>query len=361
MPLELTLLFTYRNRELERVKIAMDSLVAQSDSNFTVLFIDYGSSLSHSEAVQELLVNYSFVTYFYSYHIDQPWSRAKAVNIGIQLVNTPYVFVSDIDMIFKPSFIEIVQKLKEPMVSVYFKVGFLSQSESKKDKPFQEYKIRFSSQPGAQGLSLFSVDALKKVRGFDEFLHFWGAEDEDVHHRLLQAGYQVTFYENEILLLHRWHPTYRNLESDVLTTDLQVHSIPKLNQEYYAYMRDKKELAANGGNWGVPILKRDYEVLMSKDVERVILNNKEYIYLFLFVELPRLKEGVTVVEFKADPFQHSFKYFLKKRLRKSVSTYFTLKEINDLLLLHLIFFHSRYPYSFTVAADLKSIQLRLKK
>ncbi len=361
MKLELTILFTYRNRELERVKIAMDSLVAQSDSNFTVLFIDYGSSLSHSKALQKLLSNYSFVSYFYSYHIDQPWSRAKAVNIGIRLVNTPYVFISDIDMIFKPNFIDVIQKAKDPMVSVYFKVGFLNRSESKKSQPFDNYKISFSSQLGAQGLSLFPIEALKKVRGFDEFLHFWGAEDEDIHNRLLKAGYQVTFYEKEILLLHRWHPTYRNLESDAITKDLQVHSIPKLNQEYFAYMRDKKAIATNGENWGVPILKAEYEALMSKDVERVILNNKENIYLFLFVELPRLKEGIIAVEFREDPFQHSLKYFLKKKLGKSVSSYITLKEINDMLLLHLIFFYTNHQYSFTVGADLKSIQLRIKK
>jgi len=361
MGLELTLLFTYRNRDLERVKIAMDSLDAQNDSNFTVLFIDYGSSLAHSKALQDLLSNYSFVTYFYSYHIDQPWSRAKAVNIGIQLVTTPYVFVSDIDMIFKPNFIEIVQQLKDPMVSVYFKVGFLNQIESKKNQPFEDYKISFSSKPGAQGLSLFPVEALKKVRGFDEFLHFWGAEDEDVHSRLLQVGYEVNFYEKEILLLHRWHPTYRNSESDVVTKNLQLHSIPKLNQEYFAYKRERKVPTANGSKWGVPITKEDYESLVSNDVKRVILNNKEYIYLFLFVELPRLDDGVVAVEFREDPFQHSLKYFLKKKLGKSVSSYFTLKEINDLLLLHLIFFYPTYLYSFTVGADLKSIQLKLKK
>jgi hypothetical protein len=361
MQLELTVLFTYRNRELERVKIAMDSLVAQSDRNFTVLFIDYGSCLLHSKALQELLRDYSFVTYFYSYHIDQPWSRAKAVNIGIQLVKTPYVFVSDIDMIFKPNFIEIVQQLKDPKVSVYFKVGFLNQSESKKSKPFDDYKISFSSKPGAQGLSLFPVAALKKVRGFDEFLHFWGAEDEDVHNRLLKAGYQVTFYDKEILMLHRWHPTYRNSESDVLSKDLQVKSIPKLNQEYFAYMRDKNSIATNDEYWGVPITKDDYEALMSKDVDRVILNNKEYIYLFLFVELPRFEKGIIAVEFKADPFQDSAKYLVKKKLGRSVSTYFTVKEINDLLLLHLISFYTNHQFSFTVGADLKSIQLRLKK
>lgn len=202
---------------------------------------------------------------------------------------------------------------------------------------------------------------MKKVKGFDEFLHFWGAEDEDVHNRLLQVGYQVNFYEKEILLLHRWHPTYRNSESDVVTKDLQLRSITKLNQEYYAYKRDLKMPTAHGNNWGVPITKEDYEVLMRNDVKRVILNNKEYIYLFLFVELPRLEEGVIAVEFREDPFQHTLKYFLKKKLGKSVSSYYTLKEINDILLLHLIFFFPNLQFSFIVGDDRKSIQLRLKK
>jgi glycosyltransferase involved in cell wall biosynthesis len=357
----ITILYPYRDRELSRIKRSLDSLSEQSNKNFNVLFVDYGSEPELSKSVKELLSSYDFVKHIYSYHCNQPWSRAKAINIGLKQVETEYVFVSDIDMIFKRNFIEIVQHLKDPMVSVYFKVGFLSQLESRKNLPFEDYKISFSSKPGAQGLSLFPVEALKKVRGFDEFLHFWGAEDEDVHSRLLQIGYEVIFYEKEILLLHRWHPTYRNLESQVVTKDLQIHSIPKLNQEYFAYTRDRKVPTANGENWGLPVTKEDYEALISKDLERVILNNKEYIYLFLFVELPRLENGVIAVEFREDPFQHSLKYFLKKKLGKSVSSYFTLKEINDILLLHLIFLSANYQYSFTVGADLKSIQLRIKK
>jgi hypothetical protein len=361
MQIELTLLFPYRNRELERVKIAMDSLVAQNDTNFTILFIDYGSSLSHVKKLQELLSNYSFVTYFYSYHIDQPWSRAKAVNIGIQLVTTPYVFVADIDMIFKANFIEIVNQLKDPMVSVYFKVGFLNQDESKKKLPFNDYTISFSSSPGAQGMSLFPIEALKKVRGFSEFLHFWGAEDEDVHNRLLEAGYQVDFYEKEVLMLHRWHPTYRALESDKLTKDLQIKAISKLNEQYFYQNKEMKLITVNEENWGIPIKKKDYEDLIKTTVDRVILNNKVYIDNFLFVELPRFKGGILAVEFRADSFQHSLKCFVKKKLGKSVPSYYTLKEINDLVLLHLISFYTNQLYSYTVGSDLQSIQLKIKK
>jgi hypothetical protein len=361
MPFELTLLFTYRNRELERVRIAMDSLVAQSDSNFSVLFIDYGSSLSHSAALQELLVNYSFVTYFYSYHIDQPWSRAKAVNIGIQLVQTPYVFVADIDMIFKLNFVETVHQLRQPMVSVYFKVGFLSQEESKKNQPFDSYVISFSSEVGAQGLSLFPIEALKSVRGFGEFLHFWGAEDEDVHNRLTQAGYQVNFFDKDILMLHRWHPTFRSLERDTLTKELQIKSISKLNEQYFFENRDKKLVVVNSEIWGMSISKEEYDALMNVQINSVIWNNKEYIHHFLFVELPRMKDGIISVEFRADPYQHGLKYFLKKRIGESVPSYYNLKEINDLLLLHLVSFYSNNIYSYTISDNLDSIQLRLKK
>lgn len=361
MSLELTLLFTYRNRELERVKTAMDSLVTQVDSNFSVLFIDYGSSLPHSKALQELLNNYPFVTYFYSYHIDQPWSRAKAVNIGIQLVTTQYVFVADIDMIFKSNFVEVMHKVKQPMCSVYFKVGFLSQKESCNIRAFDDYIISFSSKKGAQGLSLFPVEALKKVRGFGEFFHFWGAEDEDVHQRLAQAGYQISFYEEEILMLHRWHPTFRSLERDTLTKELQIKAISKLNEQYFFKNRDKKLVVVNSEIWGKSISKEAYETLMDVRIDSVILNNKEYIDYFLFVELPRLKDGIISVEFRANPYQNGLKYFLKKKIGKSVPSYYNLKEINDLLLLHLVSFYSNSIYSYTISDDLKSIQLRLKK
>ena len=357
----ITILYPYRDRELSRIKRSLDSLSEQSNKNFNVLFVDYGSEPELSKSVKELLSSYDFVKHIYSYHCNQPWSRAKAINIGLKQVETEYVFVSDIDMIFKRNFIEIVQQLKDPMVSVYFKVGFLSQLESKKNQTFEDYEISFFSKPSAQGLSLFPVEALKKVRGFDEFFHFWGAEDEDVHHRLAQAGYQISFYEEEILMLHRWHRTFRSLERDTLTKELQIKAISKLNEQYFFKNRDKKLVVVNSEIWGKSISKETYETLMNVRINSVILNNKEYIHHFLFIELPRLKDGIISVEFRASPNNNGLKYFLKKKMGKSVPSCYNLKEINDLLLLHLVSFYSNSIYSYTISDDLDSIQLRLKK
>jgi len=77
----LTILYPYRNREAERVKRSLDSLTAQSSSNFRVLLVDYGSNIDSASAIKELVSRYSFVTYIYNYSEFQPWSRAKAINI----------------------------------------------------------------------------------------------------------------------------------------------------------------------------------------------------------------------------------------------------------------------------------------
>ncbi len=186
------------------------------------------------------------------------------------------------------------------MVSVYFKVGFISQEESKKNQPFDNYEISFSSEVGAQGLSLFAIEALKNVRGFGEFLHFWGAED--LHNRLTQAGYQVEFFEKELLMLHRWHPTFRSLERDFLTKEMQIKAISKLNEQSFLKNRDKKLVGVNSENWGMAISKEEYDALLNVRISNVIWNMKEYLHHFLFAELPRLKDENISVKFKADPY-----------------------------------------------------------
>jgi hypothetical protein len=357
----ITILYPYRNREIERIKISLDSLISQTNTKFKVLFVDYGSTLSHSHEVQELLQKYSFVNYQYSYHLYQPWSRAKAVNIGLKKVETTFVFVADIDMIFKEDFIEKLNDLKHPEKAIYFKVGFLSEEESRENKPFEDYKIKHFSGVGAQGLSIFPMQAIKKIRGFDEFLHFWGAEDADIHNRLLNAGYDVDFFESETLMLHRWHPTYRKLEEEKLSKNLQISNITTLNQEHLASNKRNNLIIVNDENWGKLISKSDYDLLNSENKNRILTNKKEQIDHFLFVELPDFKNAILSVTLVEDPFQNSLKYRLKKLMAKKVPNFYTLKEINDLFLLHIISFYRNNNYIYKVSDDLKSIEFKIQK
>ena len=357
----LTIVYPYRNRDAERVKRSLDSLKKQVNADFKVLFVDYGSNMHTAKEIKELISNYNFATYIYNFSEFQPWSRAKAINIGLKNVNTDFIFTADVDMIFSPDFISKVHELKNPHKAYYFKVGFLNEKESKLDKSFGDYEIDFTTGVGAQGLSLFYLKSLETIQGYDEFLHFWGAEDIDIHERLIRTGTESVFYDNQILLLHQWHTSYRKSETNILSSDLQLKGVVKLNHQHLVSNQKKKATKVNNESWGNLIQESDFNEL-EKCSNQIILSNKlEVIDHFLFVELPRFKEEVLSFQFVEDVFQGSIKYRVKKFLGKNVPQYYSLKEINDMLLLHIISFYHSCPYSYRISKDLKTITLKIKK
>lgn len=357
----ITIIFPYRNRESVRVKRSLDSLKGQTNSDFEVVFVDYGSNSLSALSIKDLVSNYKFVKYIYNYSEFQPWSRAKAINIGLKNVDSEYIFTADVDMIFSPNFVRELHKLKNPLKSYYFKVGFLNENESRSDKQFQDFTIDFSSGIGSQGLSLFYLKSLNEVRGYDEFLHFWGAEDIDIHNRLEKNGIESVFYSEEILMLHQWHKSYRKAEKKVLTKDLQLTDIIKINHQKLLANTENKEIQVNKKNWGASICKSDFELLKKDKQEKIMFNKKEIVSHFLFCELPNFKDDILNISFMEDPFHNSLKYKLKKILGKKVPKYYTLKEINDLLLLHIISFYHNFPYLYEVSNDLDSITFKIKK
>jgi hypothetical protein len=357
----ITILYPYRNRELERIKISLDSLLQQRNTDFKVLFVDYGTDEALKKAIKLLLSTYNFVAYTESYTSFQPWSRAKAINVGLRKVNTEYVFIADIDMIFRSDFIEKLQIVKAPNKAIFFKVGFLSESETRLNKDFSNYVVQFYSGYGAQGLSLFSMKQLIDVNGFDEFFHFWGAEDEDIHNRLQLAGFESIFYEQEILMLHRWHSTYRASEKKSLTKDFQLSNISRINQKHQIFNKTKKIQKANHEKWGNPLKEAEFNELENCTGLEQLLNIKSDIDHFLFYELPNLNKGILKIIIKEDKFNKTIKYKVKKFLGKKVPNYYSLKKINDKLLLHIISFYHPYPYYYKVSDDLKSIVFKIKK
>lgn len=357
----ITILYPYRDRELSRVKRSLDSLSGQSCMDFKVLFVDYGSEFKMAKSVEELLTKYHFAEYFYSYHINRPWSRAKAVNIGLQMITTTYVFVADVDIIFRHDFVEKLYQLKNPKQAVYFKVGFLEENESKELKSFSDYKIAFTSGQGAQGLSLFSLKELKAIHGFDEFLHFWGAEDEDVHIRLQLNGIEVFFYDSDVMLLHQWHQSYRKLDQKKITQNLQLSNITGINAQHLLYNKSNKRIIVNQKDWGCSFSKIEFDQLEKQKKSIEVLNNKVAIDHFLFFELPNFSASILNVNFLEDKFQTTIKYKVKKIIGKTVPEYYSLKEINDKLLLHLISFYNGCNYSYRISDDLKTINLKIQK
>ncbi len=356
----LSIIYPYRNRDLNHVRNSLNSLGNQTSKDFKVFFVDYGSDTDIGNQARKICEAFPFVQYKYYSVQDQPWNKSRALNSIIKFLNEGYCFVADIDMLFHPDFIEKAIHLQKPERTVYFQVGFLRHDAAVETKKFKEFKNYRKSTYEATGLSLFPVKALKDVQGFDEFYHFWGAEDTDMHVRLKNAGSDVFFYDEQILMLHQWHPSYRSKEKGILTRDLQINGIVQLNHQHLKLAIERKVTTTNHGKWGRIMTKNDFKKLEELEVNFKLDNEKRKIEDLLYGQFPTFRDKWLKIEIRKSSYPGSFKYKLKKLLGKKVPEYYTLKEINDLVLIHLISFYRNQPYNYKVNPDTEILSLSIK-
>jgi glycosyltransferase involved in cell wall biosynthesis len=355
----LSILYPYRNRELLRLKRSFDSLTQQTNDHFKVYFIDYGSSPELANEVKNLCLNYAFITYQFLPTQFQPWNKSRALNSVIKRLKSDYCFVADVDLIFHPRFVETALSFMKASITTYFQVGYLNPSESQKNQRFHEYKVNRLSTHEATGLSLLPVNQLQELRGFDEFYHFWGAEDTDIHIRLKNTGYNVEYYDAELLLLHQWHPSYQSRQKTILTSEFQVTGILLLNQEHLKNAMKNGNTKVNKDWWGEVLSKSELDELERADLKLKVTNKKQQVNDVLFGILPNFKSGILKIRFITDPYGNSFKYYSKRILGKKVPEYYSLKEVNDMILLHLISFYRNMPYSVWVKNN-SEIEIAIK-
>lgn len=357
----IAIIYPYRNRDLFRVKRSLDSWVNQSNQFFKIYFVNYGSCQKITEELKSLLNNYSFVELSEFSTQNQPWNKSRALNSVIKNLEEDYCFVADIDMIFHKDFFKKLNLLKDHNKIIYFKVGFLNKAESRKNLKFEDYNISFESTDEATGLSLFPVEALKEIRGFDEFFHFWGAEDTDIHNRLKLHGLTSYFYDKEILLLHQWHESYRMKESNKLTQDLRLNDVVRLNHEHMNFNLKAENIVRNSVNWGNPLNENEFLDLKNNCTKIIQINNtKAHIDHFVYHELSNLKSGYYCFLFKKNENLLKIKKNIKTLLGKSIVKTFTLKEINDKLLISILLINNYRNYGIVINDELNEIKLLLK-
>jgi glycosyltransferase involved in cell wall biosynthesis len=356
----LTLIYPYRNRSPHRLKKSFDSLLNQTDDLFEVHFIDYGSDLVLAKDIKKLCSSYQFINYQYYHTYRQPWNKSKALNSIIRYLKSDFCFVADVDIIFHKKFVETARKKMKVGTTTYFKVGYLDSVESQKELEFSNYQISRLSTSEATGLSLFPVQQLKELNGFDEFYHFWGSEDTDMHVRLENAGYDVRFYDEELLLLHQWHPSYQSQERTNTLTDLRVSGIVPLNHQYLKTAKALGSTKVNLEGWGQCITEEESRELEATEVSVSVTNEKRQVDDILFGQWPGIKNGIIKISFKLDPFQQSTKYHIKKKLGRKVPHYYTFQEMNDQVILHLISFYRNLPYSINSNKNKGEIEVAIK-
>ena len=357
----ISIIYANRNRDLNRIKVTLDSLRSQNFKNFEVLFVDYGSDPDLVEQLSSLLKKYQFVR-FYSLKVSQLlWNKSKALNYGIKKANSPYIFIADVDLIFKPDTTELLKELADPKKFFLFNLGYLDRAESRKlTQSYNLGDLRPSRFGDVNGMILASKEAFLEVNGLDEFFHFYGSEDEDLFARMEKVGFKREA-NNKAFFYHNWHQSFAGSEDEIITGNPRVKNIMRINQRHFLRNREKGIIKPKGQTEMGKVIEKGESELLQKPTKTIkIYNILSHVEHFLGEELPSYTGEIIKAEFVEDPYFHTLKYKLKKLLGKQTQPYCSLKEVNDMILKKILFSYRDANYSFKAADDLKSIEFRIQ-
>lgn len=193
---DITVIYSFRDKDPQRLIDSISSIrrhSANKDCHFLV--IDYGSkdgqeleSLSKNNAFEVLRTETEGL----------PWSRAKALNIGVKSIKSKIFITTDIDMIFDFDVLEEVLKVIKPGVKIHCLPQWLPSSGSKKH-------AKEGDKSSLGGLmSMYKEDFLK-LGGFNEEITFWGSEDNEFDIYAINNGFQKVWIDKRFKMYHVWH------------------------------------------------------------------------------------------------------------------------------------------------------------
>lgn len=249
-----SIVYCFRNRDLERVKRSLNSLQNQLNHDFEVVFVDYGSDRDIARNVADLLEIYPFVQYLYTDTTGKPWNRSHALNIGIKCSNSAFVFTADIDMVFIPDFVSQLHKIKSVQKATFFPCYLLPSKFNDWHKLFKLHDFEQTNEQGL-GLSLIPKKALEEIHGYDEYYSFWGREDNDLYKRLKSLGLEANYHSDDVLMYHQWHePT------------IASHELFPNHWRYFMrnYFNNNNTNIRNLKQWGVSLSKEERSAAFEK-------------------------------------------------------------------------------------------------
>ena len=207
---KLSIVFGYREREIIRVKRCLDSLATQTNNNFKVIFVDYGSDMKTADKVRGLVMSYSFCQYMYNDTRGWVWNRSHALNTGIVISDANFTMTSDIDLVYSRNFIDDVLANVSLNTELHANAYALPKGFSDWDNLSTRNTKRFLSR-NITALGMVQVtptDTLKEIGAFDEHYRIWGAEDEDLNRRLKKKGLRTKWLDlKSTPVYHQWHPS----------------------------------------------------------------------------------------------------------------------------------------------------------
>lgn len=225
-----------RDRWGPRLRNCIKSLENQTLQPLEIIVADYGSSLEGHGEIMSTLEPFNCSVYYHP--TKEVWSLAIARNIGIRRSNRKCtnVAVVDADLILEPKVVEVLEEAHSK--NHEFPPSYIScfirmlkpddpnqpQEELQLPEDFPKLKeIRFWPSAGWGGLVSAPRSWLFKVRGFDERMKLWGAEDSDLWKRAGLDGlacYRLNDLKKEDTgIFHQWHLDCLSWDQSKLTEE----------------------------------------------------------------------------------------------------------------------------------------------
>ncbi|SHE88121.1 N-terminal domain of galactosyltransferase [Psychroflexus salarius] len=357
--MKISILYAYRNREKQRIENSLKSLVNQNESNFEVVFVDYGSDDAFATRIQKVIEGFSFASYHYMAHPGLLWNKSKALNYAASKAKGEFVFVADVDICFDINAVSKMTNLAKANMFSLFKLSYLKQEITQQEITKGKFNANQIKHHGdVNGMVLVSRENFLRIEGYDEFYHFYGSEDIDFYERLKNAGIQKE-KNSDTLFFHQWHPIYNAINDAVLEVTPRFFNIKKINQQHFLFQQKQKAVKPilhqkiNQYTW-----EKNNQLLTSDATKSIIINNDHAKVWHLFkVVLPTLKKDIVHIRIEDDNYFSSLKYRLKKQLKKPDRLPMPMKAVNDLMLEEIVLKYRHHNYTFKIGEDLKSITL----
>ena len=361
----LSVIYAFRNRDTHRIQASLESLVKQSlELDFEVIFVDYGSEEQYFEPIKNLVQAFDF-THFYSIgHSGLLWCKARALNYAFSKVKYKSIFIADADVVFHEDFFKQLSDLDLSQSFYLFDIAYLS-NELSPDKvinlPFD--KRKHTHVHDTFGVGLFPKKGIEKVGGLDAFFHFYGSEDEDLNRRLVNAGYQKKKCKG-LFLQHIWHERYPQPKDNLLTQEPRINQIMRINQAHMFANYSRKITKTERGISAINFYTNEDAKRLAKPVTQFQISNKQAevdMYLGLHIKELVNEHEIVKFEFISETTPKTAKYKIKQKLGKSVPLYYTMKEVNDLLLKQIIYQWHNHNYQLEILPEEEKIVFTLER
>ncbi|MCD6072532.1 MAG: kfoC [Microvirga sp.] len=190
----------------------------------------------------------------YVYTESGVWSRSRALNVGLSAARSDFLVTTDSDILFSPTTLPLVlERLKESPNSIQLvQCRDLSEGVDLALLTWDQIHETSTLRPrwGMGGLAGFTRDTFDAIRGFDERMEVWGAEDRDFVKRAQAFGSPVVWIDDPAAsIFHLWHPPFLQTSKDAQSVFQRNHAFLK---EDHSIVRNWT--GATYGRFGKPVV-----------------------------------------------------------------------------------------------------------